>query len=686
MGLGVVGMFLRENNIYPDDAPAFTSPETLVAADASVAGILFSADLNGAKHIILSGNWVDAIQLNGIQGDVGDPIRFKNENNSVLIGTSSKAATAFGVINTVNNIEIWGNTIDQPFRISAGSGQSGFVFNPTLAGTIVRIYNALGKDIGYATVLFTATSSGSYRKVNLSNIGDEGVVTEGEHIYLGNVSTKRQFDYIISVNCHAKDRGREGFQVKWTPNFIAYNHTYRTVGQVSDTAQQHCFQWEACNGKFYDMIFDKAKRSMNIFTHGCELDGFYLEFTGTTGYIGVASAFFPGDPTLNGQPVILRNGVCVWRGGSPVYLAQWAETGCDFEIHDTKFYGNWNANILQDIRSGGTNSFINNGNTFHSLSELIELQYKSNTYTSRDFNMLVPGSHYFNLGWGKGSPPRRTVEIVDAIEAIDENVPYNTLFGDISLPSTGRFMLSTGKWVTLPITWAQGDYDETVAGTYRVYGTPTGYTNTGNQRVEKDITVEAYVNPDTVRINLANTGGAYVSTGNWNNLFQNFASGVITVKGDNSGETLASLRKVGGTLTGYQLSITTGFDSGALGQDPGGAGVFPDNAIIGNWSNPGSAGTSRSFKFTGLDPAKSYIFRILGSAADYLSGTSHLVTIQISGASGGETKSNQQIEANISTIMEFAAVTPTAGGEVTVRVEKTATGQAYINVIEFEWS
>lgn len=54
------------DNIYPDDAPTFTSPETLVAADASVAGILFTSDLNGANHIILSGNWVDAIQLNAI--------------------------------------------------------------------------------------------------------------------------------------------------------------------------------------------------------------------------------------------------------------------------------------------------------------------------------------------------------------------------------------------------------------------------------------------------------------------------------------------------------------------------------------------------------------------------------------------------------------------------------------------
>lgn len=55
------------------------------------------------------------------------------------------------------------------------------------------------------------------------------------------------------------------------------------------------------------------------------------------------------------------------------------------------------------------------------------------------------------------------------------------------------------------------------------------------------------------------------------------------------------------------------------------------------------------------------------------------------GTSGGGALSNQEIEANISNIMEFAGCVPT-GGEITIRVEKTATGQAVVNAIEFEWS
>lgn len=55
------------------------------------------------------------------------------------------------------------------------------------------------------------------------------------------------------------------------------------------------------------------------------------------------------------------------------------------------------------------------------------------------------------------------------------------------------------------------------------------------------------------------------------------------------------------------------------------------------------------------------------------------------GTSGGGALSNQEIEANISNVMTFPGCVPT-GGEITIRVEKTSTGQAYVNVLDFEWS
>ena len=136
------GSVLTES-IYPDNSPVFVTPETLVEGDASVAGILFTADLNGQNDIILSGNWVDGISLNAISGVKGLPIRFSNEGTG-LIGTSSKNAEAFGSRGAVNYIEVWGKDKDTPFRISAGSGRSGFSFPPlATVGNIIRVYNAV---------------------------------------------------------------------------------------------------------------------------------------------------------------------------------------------------------------------------------------------------------------------------------------------------------------------------------------------------------------------------------------------------------------------------------------------------------------------------------------------------------------------------------------------------------------
>lgn len=685
-----------ETNVYPQDAPTFSSPETLVAADASSPGILFTADLNGADDIILSGNWVDALSFNAISGELGVPKRFVNENSSVLIGTESKAASALSVIGVVNNIELWGKDKDTPLRGSAGSGQSGVVLNPVVGGAIHRIYNIAIKNVGYSGYLLTAPSSGGsyYKKTIGAHLKVEGLVTEGEGWYSGHVTTSTPNNSLILVHVAGKDKGRNGFQHKWGTKTRAYNHTYRNVAQVADTAQNQAFQIEvSADTIMYDFIFDGVKYPFNLFTHDLIVDGGFTRFTVGAGYIGESEDFWPGNPNLNGIKVIFKNHTFIFDNAGTAYLAQWAETGCDLEFQNCRFSDNINSAIVQDIRGGSpTNSLIGttttNGNTSVAKATLLaEIPlYKSDDVNNKDFNYLFPGTKWFNLGVGAGSPTRRTLQILDGKEDVSETVVYGTAFGDLTLPSTGEFLLSTGKWVTLSITWAAGSYDGDVAGDYTIEGTPTSsYGNSDDIKVEKVITVEVYVNPDTVRVNLAGTGGAYTSSGNWNNIFQNFGSGDQTIKGDNSGETLASLRKVGGSLTGYQLNIVTGFDSGALGQAAGGVGVYPDNAILGNWSNPGSAGTSRSFKLTGLDNAKTYTIRILGSAADYLSGTSHLVTVQVSGASGGGTLSNQEIEANISNVMTFPGCVPT-GGEITIRVEKTATGQAYVNVLDFEWS
>lgn len=681
-------------NLYPQDRPTLTAPQTRAAAGLTLAGSLFQVDLT-SKNVILSGAFNNGLALNGLNNDIGDPLILTNENSSTTIGTTSNATAAFGIVNVTNNVEYWGKSKTEPLKIFAGSGQSGIQFNPQVGGAIVRIYNIEASDLGYSGMLFSAPSSGGsyFKKVTACWFALDGLVTEGEHTYLGNVSTSTPFERVVLLHNSGRNKGREPLQFKWCEQSRVYNHTYRNVGQVSDTAQQHGIQVEVSKDTIiYDVAIDGCKRSINLFTHDLIVDGGFIRWTSSDGYIGKAETFWPGNANLNGKKVLFRGVTFIRDITGSGYVAQWEETGCNLEFQNCVFSDNINSSIVQDNRAGSptntlTGTTTTNGNTSVAKATLLAQlpTYVSDTITSPDFCNITPGHYWFNVGVGKGTPSRRITEIVDAREAVDETVVYGTAYGDLTLPSTGWCLLSTGYWEELPITWAQGSYDGDVAGDYTIYGTPTGYTNTDNIRVEKTITVEAYVNPDTVRVNLAGIGGAYVSSGNWNNIFQNFSSGVQTIKGDNSGETLASLRKVGGALTGYQLNIVTGFDSGALGQAAGGAGVYPDNAILGNWSNPGSSGTSRSFKLTGLDNAKTYTIRILGSAADYLSGTSHLVTVQVSGASGGGTLSNQQIDSNISNVMTFPGCVPT-GGEITIRVEKTATGQAYVNVLDFEWS
>lgn len=678
---------------YPQDRPTLTTPQTRAAAGLTVAGILFQVDLT-SKHVILSGTFADGLAINGIENALGDPLLLTNENASTIIGALSLTpASAITVIGDTNNLELWGLDKDTPLVLR--SDESGLVFNPQIGGSTIRMYNMLAEDVGYSGFLFTVPSSGgSYHRKTIGGfLNVDGLVTEGEGLYFGHVSTDTPHNYLALVHCAAKDKGRNGFQHKWGLKARCYNHTYRNIAQVADTAQNQAFQVEVSKDTIlYDFIFDGAKYSMNLFTHDLIVDGGFTRWTVGAGYIGVASDFWPAHANLNGVKVLFRNHTFILdNGGAAGYVAQWAETGCDLEFQNCRFSANINASIVQDIRVGGSNSLIGttttNGNTSVAKATLLAQlpTYLSDDPYNKDFSNINPTAYWAVQGAGKGSQSNRTTEILDVKEVVGQTVVYGTVFGDLTLPSTLPCFLSTGQWEDLPINWAVGSYDGDVDGVYTVYGTPVGYTNTDNNRSEAIVTVEAYVNPDTVRINLTGAAGTYVGSGNWNNILATgFATGAQTIKGDNAGSTLASLRRVGGTLTGYGLTINTGFDTGALGEDSGG-GIFPDAAIIGTWANPGASGTSRTFKFTGLDNAKTYIIKTLSSVDVDITGSSHLVTIQVSGASGGSTVTNYEADGNKTVLNTFTGCVPT-GGEITIRVEKRTAGQAVINAIEFEWS
>ena len=677
--------------IYPQDRPTLVSPQTRAASGLTLAGSIFPGDLT-SKHVILSGAFTGGAALNGIVGTLGDPYIFTNENSSTLIGTTTNSTAAIGALNGTNYIELWGKDKNTPLRIRAGSGQSGIQFNPQVAGGNYRIYNVIGDDIGYATLLYSAPSSGGsyYKKNSIAWLARSGLSTEGEHIYLGNVSTETIFKNNVLLHNSGLDMGREAVQIKWSERSRIYNNTYKNIGQVSDVAQQHALQIEVSSDtRFYDNVFDGAKRSVNIFSHDIIVKGGVIRWTSTDGYFGKASTFWPGNPKLNGLPVIFDGVTFIRDISGSGYVAQWEETGCDLTFINCRFSDNINASIVDDNRAGSptnvlTGTTTTNGNTSVPKATLLAEMptYISEDKTNVDFMNIPTGNYYFIAGAGKGTPTKRTVEILDAKEAVTETVAYATAFGSLVNPDSTSVLLSSGYWVNAAVSWATGSYDGNTAGTYTIYGTPSGYTNTDGILAEKQVVVLPYVNPNTVRVNFASNSSTYVGSGNWNHLAQNFTSGVITVKGDNSGQTLASLRNVGGSLTGFQVNITTVFDSGDNGQVAGGAGIFPDAAIRSHWTTPGAP--SRVFKITGLNTSTTYTLKFLGSAADYLSGSSQLINITVAGGSGGGTLSNQQTDSNITNTIDFTCV-PNGSGEITVTLANNATGVNYLNVLELSW-
>lgn len=683
-------------SVYPQDRPTLIDPVTVAEDETSLAGSIYTADItvesDVKKEVILSGVWPDGMVIDGIKGSNGADIIFTNEDGSTFLGADDKIAHAIGQLNSPNHIWIHGKDKDTPLRMSAGSGQSGIVVPPIATangGSVYRIYNVSIENVGYSGILASIGSVGNhYKKLVACFAKTKGAATEGEGEYYGHVSTESRFDKIISLHGRAMNKLREGIQIKWAASFFVYNHTYRNVGQSSDGGQAHGFQWEVCNGIMYDMIFDGCKRPFNIFAHGCTLKGGFTRYTGAKGYIGNAGSFWPAHARLNGVKILIEGHTFIKDSVGNDYLAQWAELGCDFEFKSCIFSDNHLSGILEDVRGGGSNSIIGttttNGNIVVPLATLLAQlpSYKSDVVTSKDFSYIVNGSPWFNAGVGAGSPTQRDLEILEAIEDTDDSVEYGTVFGSLSLPSTGRFLICNGQYVDLPIVWAEGSYDEEVAGDYVLEGTPTltgtDYVNTAAIKVQKNVTVEEEITGNQILVNLGGTSIPYVSSGNWNHAPQSYTSGAIAIKGDNSGDSLASLRKTDGELTGYGISIADVLGGGNNGVNSEGA--YPAEATQGNWYCDSG---SRSFTITGLD-AVPYTIKILGSAADYLPGSSQLVTVQVSGASGGGTLSDQETDSNTDNVMEFPAVTPDSG-VITITVTKTATGVAYINVIDITW-
>lgn len=681
------------NFLSPPTAPTFTDSVTRQDADlTTIAHYLLPSDItvsgNLKRQVLLTGSFV-SLNLRGVKGDRGNPIVIKGDG-STIIGSSSLNQHALDLMSNPDNsnhVELW----DVEIRTSSNASYSGIIFNADTNGAVFRAFNIKANSIGYACFLAQdQVTSRKYKSIFLGYWQVDGYVTDGEPFYIGYVTltSASEFDNVSIVHCRVINKGRDGAQFKKCNWFYFGNNTLKNVARISvPAAQDHAFQIEASIGVIENNIFDTVHRPWNVFTHQATVENNLILFDGQAAYIGdaLSQSGFAGDPRLVGGTQTYKNNIIVWvPAGLLPFGCEIEEATANIVFDSNAWVGNIGAMLFYHPTSPtGTltgNAFGNNGNTL-SATLADALVYLSTTISSSDFLKLANASASLYTRKLGALVPLNIKKVLQSVEVIDLQVPLNTSWATAlaSLPSQVRFYTTDGTSQLLTVTWAQGSYNQSTPGTYQVYGTPTvsgSLTNPYNIKAEQYLTVNT---PPSVKIVLAGTSPSYTATGNYNHIPQSFSTGVQPIRGDNSGQVLASLRDTDGNLTGFGISITSQFQGEALGQNSN--GVYPATANVNNWTNPGASGTSRVFTITGLAANTVYGIKILCSVDTGIAGSSHLVTLNVAGSSGGGTVSNIEARGNVNTTQNFT-VTSTAGGVITITVTKTATGAAVINIVE----
>lgn len=676
------------------DAPTFNSPVTLNSTDTAVDGYIWYFDVgatldNGGKDAILAGLWKTGATFNTCVGTIAKPFRFVNQDANTILGSNRLAVAHTDVSSTTNgstHIEVYGKNLLAPWKVV--SGESAMNFGATTAGAIYKVCNVVAKNMNYAGILTNIGLGGySYKKVLNRFFRINGLSTEGEGGYHGHTSSPFSvLDEVILLHNHAKDKGRETFQIEHATKFLVYNCGGYNVGQVVGQAgQNNCVQIHDSNGTVENCIFDGAWYPFNNFAHGITFRNCYFRFTKGEAFIGrTDTSYFAGSPRLTGVKQLYVG--CTFHFDNPTgttTLVQVAERNCDIDFSGCTFSTRITG-IYNDQR-GATppNSLLG---TLTTRGNVTASTITLPVYRTTDFNnyaayMCVTGS-YYNRGMGYRTPVKGKLDICEVTECADVTVPYGTKFtGLTALTTTQKCTIQDGSQTNLALTWLVGSYTG-VTGTYSIVANitvPSAYRNTTSIQAKCNVIVSPP--PSTTKhiiVNLGGTAMGYVTSSNYNHIPQSFSTGQQTIKGENSGDTLTSLRKTDGTgYSGYQINIISQFTGEGLGQNT--AGIYPASANLSEWTNPGSSGTSRSFKFTGLVSGRTYNLKIMNSAASFLSGAQTCDVTVTGGASGG-TVTNFNEKANVNTTNNIQ-VRPTAAGEVTIAIKKRA-GLSCVNVVE----
>jgi hypothetical protein len=157
------------------------------------------------------------------------------------------------------------------------------------------------------------------------------------------------------------------------------------------------------------------------------------------------------------------------------------------------------------------------------------------------------------------------------------------------------------------------------------------------------------VPPKTFRVNFGTTEP---STG-WNNLTNAAANANLINLKDTTG--------ANGTYHIYLVHAFTSTNNAGQTPSPAGSGIFPDLVHEGQFFSNTAA---RQFKFTNLNPGKTYTVRLFGSRKD---SSNRPTTWTIDGVS-----KTLECGSNINNTIEFNVISPSGGNEIIITTDPGA--------------
>lgn len=554
---------------------SFTPTTTLTY---SGSGGVNSAAISGHTDIYLDGIW-DRMRADGLVGSEGTPIRFVNFDATTIIGNRNHLNwedwICIDAINNSNYVEFWGKSPTEPLWIN-GNDNGGFAWTGGANNSVVKGYNLLATDMGWAS-LFMNNDTNGYRYVEVIGMKNYGNPGDGEVAYMGNTSKSvfALFDSLYFKDIVGYNRGRDGLQLNNHRRFIVDGMTVHNVGVIDMSSQRALIQLQNARGILKNSIFHDAPSLGVVAGHGIVFYNNYFRWNSGSLILQDISSEYSGAPP---EKVVGRNRLPIFfincdfdpETSSVVITAQDSES--DVVCINSNFSSNVSA-VYTDSRSDtGTHSLLNIGAT--TGVTFTEPTYSNFDTTDHEGSGLAIGAYEYSKARGNRTLDARktavpTYDITGVTFPTGITANEGTAFEDLTLPAVVTVELAESFNVKLPVTWAEGSYDPDVQDTYTLIGTfelPAWYIvkNPGALTAEIEVEViEPAFNPYTdiawvAAFNPVNYNGTtWTNQGTGGNASQGSAAALPTAATGLSTTTGAGVVFTSSPQTGLQYGTGT---------------------------------------------------------------------------------------------------------------------------------